>query len=160
VLPASTFGFSYDAVGNRLTKSTGSGTDTYGYSPTSNRLAQIAGGTRPTHDPNGSIIGDGVNGFTYDPRGRLVASTSAVGATTYQVNALGQRVKKTSSLGDVVFHYDTQGRLIAESSATGSPIREYLWLGDQPVGVAAYTAGENCPSTPTVDTSRTFTAFE
>jgi RHS repeat-associated protein len=162
ILPASTFGFSYDPVGNRLSKSTPSGTDTYAISPTSNRLASITGATTKTyaHDANGSITSDGLVGFTYDPRGRLVSSTSAIGTTTYQVNALGQRVRKTSSLGDVLFHYDSQGRLIAESSPGGAPIREYLWLGDQPVAVAAYTAGGGCPATPTLDTSNTFVAFD
>ena len=33
----------YDAVGNRATKTTGGGSDTYSYAPTSNRLAQITG---------------------------------------------------------------------------------------------------------------------
>jgi RHS repeat-associated protein len=162
ILPASTFGFSYDPVGNRLSKSTASGTDSYSYPPTSNRLSSISGGTTKTyaHDPNGSITSDGLVGFVYDPRGRLVASTSAIGTTTYQVNALGQRVRKTSSLGDIVFHYDTQGRLIAESAPTGAPLREYLWLGDQPVAVAAYSGGGACPASPSVDTSRSFSAFE
>jgi YD repeat-containing protein len=149
-------------VGNRLSKSTASGTDSYAISPTSNRLASINGSTTKSyiHDPNGSITGDGTNGFAYDPRGRLVSSTSAAGTTTYQVNALGQRVRKTSNLGDVVFHYDVQGRLIAESSPSGTPIREYLWLWDQPVAVAAYTARDACPATPSVDASRTFAPFE
>jgi RHS repeat-associated protein len=161
ILPASTFGFSYDPVGNPLSKSTGSGTDSYSYPPTSNRLSSISGGTTKTYayDPNGSITSDGLVGFLYDPRGRLVSSTSAIGTTTYQVNALGQRVRKTSSLGDVLFHYDAQGRLIAESSPTGAPLREYLWLGDQPMAVAAYSGGGSCPASPTVDTSNTFAAF-
>ena len=32
-----------------------------------------------------------------------------------RVNALGQRIRKTNSLGDTVFHYDSSGRLIAET---------------------------------------------
>ncbi|HSD44478.1 MAG TPA: RHS repeat-associated core domain-containing protein [Burkholderiales bacterium] len=163
ILPASSFGFGYDAVGNRLSKSTPSGSDTYTISPTSNRIASITGSTVRTyaHDANGSITSDGSNGFAYDPRGRLVSSTSAIGTTTYQVNALGQRVRKTSPLEDVAFHYDTHGRLIAESASGGNPIREYLWLGDQPVGVAVYpSAAGQCPATPTRDTSRTFAPFE
>jgi RHS repeat-associated protein len=138
VLPTSTFGFGYDPVGNRLSKSIGSSTDTYAYSPTSNRLSAVTGasGTRTyVHDANGSITGDGLNTFGYDARGRLDSTVTAAGATTYQVNALGQRVRKTSSLGDTVFHYDTQGRLIAESAAAGVLLREYIWLGDQPVAM-------------------------
>jgi len=68
-------------------------------------------------------------------RGRMVQANSSIGATNYQVNALGQRVRKTNSLGDTVFHYDTGGRLIAETSPTGALKREYIYLGDIPVGV-------------------------
>ncbi len=164
VLPTSALGFGYDAVGNRLTKSTGGSTDTYAYSPTGNRLASITGasGTRSyAHDANGSITGDGLNTYGYDARGRLVSAVSAAGTTSYQVNAVGQRVRKTSPLGDTVFHYDGQGRLIAESSAAGTPIREYLWLADQPVAVATYpsASGGQCPAQPILDTSDTFVAF-
>ena len=65
----------------------------------------------------------------------MLQATSALGTTSYRVNALGQRVRKTSSLGDTVFHYDGGGRLIAESSAAGAARREYIYLGDIPVAV-------------------------
>jgi RHS repeat-associated protein len=162
VLATSTFSFGYDAVGNRTSKSTGVSTELYSYPATSNRLAQIAGSTTTayTHDPNGSITGAGANAFGYDARGRLVSSSTAGGAASFQVNALGQRVRKTSAVADTVYHYDLQGRLIGESSAAGVPIREYIWLGDQPVGVVgAGQAGAQCPANPTLDTSNTFTAF-
>ena len=35
----------------------------------------------------------------------------------------------------MVFHYDTGGRLIAETDAGGTLRREYIYLGDIPVGV-------------------------
>jgi hypothetical protein len=63
-------------------------------------------------------------------------STGALGSTTYQLNALGQRIRKTNStLGDSVFHYDAHGRLIAETGANGSFKREFVYLGDIPVYV-------------------------
>ena len=98
VLPTSTYSFGYDAVGNRVSKFSDAGTDTYGYPPTSNRLASIAGASTRTytHDANGAILADGVNAFDYDARGRLASSSSGAGGTTYQVNALGQRVRKSS----------------------------------------------------------------
>jgi hypothetical protein len=65
----------------------------------------------------------------------MVQATSAAGSTAYQVNALGQRVRKTSAFDDRVFHYDTQGRLIAESDPGGALRRELIYLGDIPVGV-------------------------
>ena len=163
VLATSTFSYGYDAAGNRLLKSTGASSDQYAYAATSNRLAGITGGTQRTytHDANGSIASDGVKGFGYDARARLVSSTSAAGSTIYQVNALGQRVRKTSSFADMVFHYDREGRLIAETSPAGRPIREYLWLGDRPVAVAGYqSTGGQCPATPVRDRSQTFAPFD
>jgi YD repeat-containing protein len=53
----------------------------------------------------------------------------------YRVNSLGQRIRKTGTQGDTVYHYDSQGRLIAESGADGSVKTEYIYLGDIPVAV-------------------------
>jgi len=139
VLPGSNFAYSYDAVGNRLTKTTGAATDTYTYGPTSNRIATLAPASGPvrsfTFDANGSTTADGLNTYAYDTRGRMVQATSVIGATSYQVNALGQRARKTNSQGDAVFHYDTRGRLIAETDPGGGAKRELIYLGDIPVGV-------------------------
>jgi RHS repeat-associated protein len=65
----------------------------------------------------------------------MVSSTSAIGTTNYQVNALGQRIRKTNTAGDRVFHYDDQGHLIAETTAAGAPVKEYAWIGDAPLAV-------------------------
>ena len=134
VLASSNFGFSYDAVGNRLSKTTGANSESYTYSSTSNRIATV--GTRSfTFDANGSTTDDALNTYAYDTRGRMVQATSTVGTTAYQVNALGQRIRKTNTSGDTVFHYDTRGRLIAESDPGGTVKRELFYLGDIPVGV-------------------------
>jgi YD repeat-containing protein len=139
LLPTTNFGYSYDAVGNRLSKTVGAATDTSAYSSSSNRIASITPGTGPVKnfvlDANGSTTNDAVNTYAYDTRGRMVQATSVIGATTYQVNALGQRVRKTNSQADTIFHYDTRGRLIAETGPGGTLKREYLYLGDIPVGV-------------------------
>jgi len=139
ILPASNYGYGYDAVGNRTTKTTGAATDTYAYGAASNRIASLTPASGPVRnfvfDANGSTTSDAVNAFGYDARGRMVSATGASGATAYQVNALGQRVRKTNAAGDVVFHYDTRGRLIAETDPAGVTKREYLYLGDTPIGV-------------------------
>ena len=89
-------------MGNRLTKTLGAATDTYSYAGTSNQLNQIAGGTNRTyiHDPNGAITNDSLNQFAYDTRGRLTQAVSVVGTTSYQVNSLGQRIRKTNTQGE------------------------------------------------------------
>ena len=139
MLPSASYGYSYDAVGNRLTKTVGAATDTYAYSPTSNQLASLTPATGPVRsfsfDANGSTTNDGVNQYAYDARGRMVGATTAQGATTYQVNALGQRFRKTSSSDDRVFLYDTRGHLIEEADPGGGVKRAILYLGDIPVGV-------------------------
>jgi YD repeat-containing protein len=139
VLPNLPYAYGYDAVGNRTSKTVGSSTDTYAYSLMSNRISSItaqAGAQRNfAIDANGSTTADGNNLYGYDTRGRMVQSTSALGATTYQVNALGQRIRKTSSSDDRVFLYDTRGRLIAETDPGGGLKREYLYLNDIPLAV-------------------------
>jgi RHS repeat-associated protein len=65
----------------------------------------------------------------------MANSTSAVGTTNYQINALGQRIRKTNSGGGQVFHYDDRGHLIAETTAAGALVREYAWIGNAPVAV-------------------------
>ena len=126
-------------MGNRLTRSAGSSTDNYAYGSTSNRLSTITPISGPgrtyVHDANGSVTGDGVNTYDDDTRGRMTQAVSAIGTTTYRVNSLGQRIRKTNTQGDTVYHYDKEGRLIAESSTSGTVQKEYIYLGDIPVGV-------------------------
>ena len=138
-LPNLPFAYNYDAVGNRSSKTVGSSTDIYAYGATSNRLASItaqAGATRSfSFDADGSTTNDGNNQYAYDTRGRMVQSTGALGATVYQVNALGQRIRKTNTTEDRVYLYDTRGRLIAETDPGGTLKREYLYLNDIPIAV-------------------------
>jgi len=139
VLPNLPFAYNYDAVGNRTSKTVGFGTDTYAYGATSNHLASITSGTGANRsfsfDADGSTTNDGTNQYIYDTRGRLKQSVGALGATTYQVNALGQRIRKTNTTEDRVYLYDTRGRLIAETDPGGTLRREYLYLNDIPIAV-------------------------
>jgi YD repeat-containing protein len=139
VIPGTPFGYSYDAAGNRLSKTVGAATERYTYSPASNRVATLTPASGPARafvfDANGSTTDDGLNTYAYDARGRMARATSGAGDTSYLVNALGQRARKTNAAGDIVFHYDRAGRLIGESDAAGAFRREYLYLGDIPVGI-------------------------
>jgi YD repeat-containing protein len=138
-LPGTPYAYTYDAVGNRRTRTIGAATEMLDYSAGSNRIASLTPASGPVRsfvfDPNGSTTSDGINAYVYDTRGRMKQAVSAVGTTDYQVNALGQRIRKTNSQGDTVFHYDRQGRLIAETDPGGSTKREIIYLGDMPVGV-------------------------
>lgn len=125
-------GYTYDAVGNRLSRTLDGNTKVNTYATASNRLTGIAG-TPVTFDANGSLISNGTTSFHYDSRGRLVQA----GATTYRRDAHGRRIRKTGAQGDTRYHYDAQHRLIAEHAANGAVLKEYLWLGDLPVAVLA-----------------------
>jgi RHS repeat-associated protein len=54
--------------------------------------------------------------------------------TTYVVNALGQRIKKSGgSAGTVLYMYDEAGHTLGEYTSTGALTEETIWLGDTPV---------------------------
>jgi YD repeat-containing protein len=128
-------GYSYDQVGNMLTRSVGAAMTIYSYGATSNRLIQAVGKqfNTITSDANGSITDNGVNKFTYDVKSRLVSADTAIGLVRYEINGLGQRMRKITPSGATAFHYDTNGKLIAESNAVG--FVEYVYLNDLPVAV-------------------------
>lgn len=96
--------WSYDAIGNRQSQT---GSLASGYS-----------------SDNVTLV--------YDVRGRLSSATTQ-GTTTYLYNAVGERVRKSGSAGDVVFVYDQSGHLIGEYSGTGTLIQETVWFGNIPV---------------------------
>ena len=160
ILPTTTapanYSYGYDATGNRTDKSAGSSTSTLTIDPQSNRIAQLStsGGGTPVnrnfqYDPNGSTTADGARQLSYDLRGRLIGATavSSTATTGYQVNAMGQRVRKIAAsasspanppltANDTLYHYDAQGRLIAETTPSGVLKKEYLYLQDLPVAVS------------------------
>ena len=63
---------------------------------------------------------DNATTFTYDGRERMVAA----GATSYYINALGQRIEKAGPGADTAsgtrqFVYDEGGKLVGEYDLTG-----------------------------------------
>jgi YD repeat-containing protein len=137
--PSTTQSFAYDPVGNRTAQTIGTNTNTYSYGAASNRLASLTPTTGPVRnfsfDANGSTTNDALNQYSYDARGRLTKAISVAGQAQYGINALGQRVIKTTTAGTTVFTYDSSGRLIAETDAQGNVSREYVYLNDIPVAV-------------------------
>jgi RHS repeat-associated protein len=59
--------------------------------------------------------------------------TSGAMTTSYIVNALGQRAKKSNASTTMLFMYDEAGHLIGEYDATGALVQETLWMNDIPV---------------------------
>ncbi len=127
-----TIGFTYDDVGNRLTKTFNGETETYSYIAGTNRLSGISGSDPVsfTYDENGNVIGTSSRTFTYNQANRLVRvneSGNTLGEYTY--NGIGQRIKKSTDEGTTIFHYDFDGNIIGKSSPGGSFNTEFLYLG-------------------------------
>jgi RHS repeat-associated protein len=149
VLPSANYAYSYDAVGNRLTKTTGASTDAYAYGSASNRIVSVTPSSGPvrdfTFDANGSTVADSVNTYAYDARGRMVHSVSSLGTTTYQVNALGQRIAKHPAGGGSTLFADgfagPEGRAIDDQP-------DGLWTGHGPQLVAARVLGGQAEIAP------------
>ena len=108
------------------------------YVPNSNRLDTIdanpvsldaAGNTQSTVDRT----------HTYDQQGYLSLTTQLQTGVQSQnsANAMAQRISKvitdSGSVETIFYHYNLAGQLIAETDETGAMIRNYVWLGDEPV---------------------------
>jgi RHS repeat-associated protein len=102
--------------------------------PTTRQLSYIATGNLAANDNGaGTVVS-----FGYDQANRLVqVANQSQSLGFYLYNFLGQRVVKSTAGSVTHFHYDRGGHLIAESDGSGNVLREHLWLGDMPVGLAA-----------------------
>jgi YD repeat-containing protein len=89
--------YTYDDVGNRLTKSVDSTTETYSYIPGTNIIDSVANGTAVTytHDANGNISSINNKILTYNQNNRLIkVEEDSVTLGEYTYNGLGQRIIK------------------------------------------------------------------
>ena len=125
------WGYTYSGVGDRITSTVNSSTTNYGYSSGTHRLASLSGAQSKsyTFDAAGNMTSDGTTTWTYGGNNR----PTAAGSTAFLINALGQRVKKTTGSAAVRFVYDEAGRLWGEYDASGALIQETVWLEDLPV---------------------------
>ena len=151
--PRGSASYAYDGVGNRLSEIVTSGTTTtrlQSYGASDNRIAGVtengASLRSYTYDGAGNIITDTRPGetfaFTYNARNRPVTVTrNGAAYANYSYNALEQLVTRSTSapggpLGTVQYVYDLEGHPIAEADGvTGTTTREYIWLGDLPIGL-------------------------
>lgn len=149
--------YTYDAVGNRISKTTtpivnGSpqtgSTIQLGYAANSNRLTAIAG-TSVTSDAAGNLTQDRLDRqLEYDQQNRL--SRVKIGGATvaeYRYNALGQRTHKITTSGTTVFLYDPSGQLLEERSISAAGQKQnsqfYIWLDNLPVAGITVTYAAN-----------------
>ncbi len=67
--------------------------------------------------------------------GRIKKIINGSQSGSYHYNALGQRVKKTANGQSIYFNYNESGQLIGEYDGSNNPIREYIYLGNQPIAL-------------------------
>jgi RHS repeat-associated protein len=150
--------YSYDAAGNRLSRTHGLVTQTLTYTSSSNRLA-THDGNAVTLDAAGNTTSDVAQNLSFgygDHNRMLEAYVGGVLQATYVYNGQGQRVKKveaTWQFRTFVYHYGLSGELLGETvyDQYGARIGEtdYLWLETLPV---AQSQREFSGSTITDDT--------
>lgn len=140
--------YSYDAVGNRLTRNDGQKTTSYTYASNANRLDQINRKTL-SYDVMGNLISDrnGKRSFTYDVTNRMTEfHKNDELRASYEYNVFGQRIRKTlhrSLLGGsenhktLNFAYTHDGWLLSEQGRNTNKqrtfARDYVWLYDRPI---------------------------
>jgi RHS repeat-associated protein len=130
-------GYSYDASGNRTAYRAGTTNYPYTVAAASNKLTALSGPTAQTnvYDLAGNLTSDGSVTYTYNARGRLSTAKKGTTTTTYLVNGLGQRAKKTVGSTVTLYHYDEGGKLLGEYNSAGTAQYETIYLDDQPVAV-------------------------
>jgi RHS repeat-associated protein len=111
--------YNYDAAGNRAVA------DSLTY--TSNNLNQYQqiGGITYTYDETGNLEGDGTRTYTYDENNQLTGVSGGGLNVTYSYDALGRRVRKTSSSGTVVYRYDGSD-VLEEIEHPGTVLASYV----------------------------------
>lgn len=128
------FAYSYDGIGNRLSKTVDTVAVPYNYE--NGILTHVNGVTR-SYDAAGNTLSDGKGTYQYNQTGRLTRATVASHQFNYTYNYQGQRVKKATPTSTRHYHYDLAGLLIAETAATGETLVEYIYLNGQRIAFVA-----------------------
>ena len=151
---ATSWTIGYDANGNRTSVTQGATTRAYTTPTTSNRLTSLTNPANTfTHDNAGNTLTGPSAGnsytATYNLEGRLATMKVGSTTTTYAHDAMGQRSRKYASSNantTLIFVYDQQGHLLGEYSNSGAALREYVWLGDEPVAMFTPASGNQPPT--------------
>ena len=130
---ARSVGFAYDS-GNNLIGLGGARSEGYAIEKGTNRRLGAF-----HFNPDGSLSDEGLRHFEWDHDGRLKSiSQDQRLLARYAYNALGERTRKTVyERGHEIstrFVYE-QEKLIAEVDDRGRVVKQYVWLGDQPVAM-------------------------
>ncbi len=141
--------YTYDGVGNRLTRVLGGATETYAYTTGANQVATI---TTPSNTRSFSYLASGqvsqdvrdsADTYTFAANDNGRNASAALNGTTagaYLYNAFEQRVQKTVGSAVTQFVVNRFGHLLAAANGSGAAQKEYIWLDDVPVAMVNDTA--------------------
>lgn len=131
--------FTYDANGNRLTDVTGAGTAALSYLPSTNRLGswtRAGSATRSYgYDAAGNTIALLGKTYTYSPFNRLIKVAGGGSTTTYDVNALGDRVYKNANGVESFYAYAPDHTLLADYTRNVQAWSDIVRVGGEPVAL-------------------------
>jgi RHS repeat-associated protein len=113
--------YSYDTVGNRLSSS---GVPSYSYN-SSNELTSSSAGSY-TYDANGNTLGDGSKTYSWNFENQLTSVTlpGSGGTVSFRYDPFGRRIQKSSALGTTNFLYDGPN-LMEEVDQSGNVLARY-----------------------------------
>ena len=123
--------YTYDAAGNRMTRTENGETITYTLG-VGDRLASWTGGMY-THDAAGNVTrierdGKPTLDLTWNSQYQLVSvATNGAFAESYTYDALGRRVSTTTREGTTRHVYDDNWQVIADIDEQGNVIASYVW---------------------------------
>lgn len=135
--PYGQLSFSYDQIGNRLSRSNDTGTTQYSYQADSHRLKTLSGVENEnfSYDARGQVIAKNNHSFSYDDAGRLSTFNNGSSVTSYQYNYRNLRSGKTSDGNTKHYIYNPAGMLLAEISSNGNVVVQYIYLNGQLLSV-------------------------
>jgi YD repeat-containing protein len=133
--------YTYDALGNRKTKSVAASS---AYNYTNNRLTSVTGAEAASYHYNndGDLDSLTASGTTYTLKYDLLHNVKSYEQGTnvlasYSYDGDGMRVAKTANNKTVIYHYDQGGRVLAENDENGNLIADYVYLHGKLVAKAA-----------------------
>ena len=117
-----TYNYTYDKVGNRLSKSVDLSKTVSGLIDSSSNLK--AGKTTYKYNENNQLVSEECSGekteYSYDDNGNLISVTNGNTVQSYEYNYQNKlSVYKNSAGKEFTYSYDAQGNRISKSSATG-----------------------------------------
>ena len=124
--------YTYDAVGNRLTRTAGSTSTDYTYDANDRLLTE--GATAYDYDTNGNLVrrsdGSQSRSFMYDAMNHLRSTSSGAETAQFRYDADGNRIASTAGGKTTKYLLDTAGplsRVVQERPDDGSPAAGYVF---------------------------------